>query len=100
MDQRRQILEETVAARAKAVELLKTLTSAQAGVEPGGKDLFKRVTGQSSIENSIAATRRAVEAYDRVIAELEAGRGEFATPPGTEPKDARGTRVGETGARS
>jgi hypothetical protein len=72
MDQRRQILEETIAARTKALELLKTLTAAQATTDPSAKDLYKRVTGQSSIENSIAATRRAVEAYDRVIAQLQA----------------------------
>jgi hypothetical protein len=71
MDQRRQILEETIAARTKALELLKSLTAAQAGSDPAAKDLYKRVTGQSSIENSIAATRRAVEAYDRVIAQLQ-----------------------------
>jgi hypothetical protein len=75
MEQHRQILDETIAARAKALELLKSLTAAQANVEPSGKDLFKRVTGQSSIENSIAATRRAVEAYDRLIAQLESAAG-------------------------
>jgi hypothetical protein len=71
MDQRRQILEETIAARTKALELLKSLTAAQASTDLSAKDLYKRVTGQSSIENSIAATRRAVEAYDRVIAQLQ-----------------------------
>lgn len=72
MDQRRQILEETITARTKALELLKSLTAAQAESDPAAKDLYKRVTGQSSIENSIASTRRAVEAYDRVIAQLQA----------------------------
>jgi hypothetical protein len=87
MDQRRQILEDTVAARSKALELLKTLTIAQASTDPTSRDLFKRVTGQSSIENSIAATKRAVEAYDRVIAQLEAG-GE--TPVATVTQSAMG----------
>jgi hypothetical protein len=71
MDPRRQILDDTIAARAKAVELLKSLTEAQASTDPTAKDLFKRVTGQSSIDNSIAATRRAIEAYDRMITQLE-----------------------------
>jgi hypothetical protein len=73
MDPRRQILDDTLAARAKAADLLKSLTQAQAGTDPTAKDLFKRVTGQSSIDNSIAATRRAIEAYDRMIAQLESG---------------------------
>jgi|GEM_PF-2761878 len=32
------------------------------------RDLFKRVTGHSSLENAIEATRRAIEAYDRMLA--------------------------------
>lgn len=31
------------------------------------RDLFKRVTGHSSLENAIDATRRAIEAYDRML---------------------------------
>ncbi|MCX5691085.1 MAG: hypothetical protein NTV94_15085 [Planctomycetota bacterium] len=31
------------------------------------RDLFKRVTGHSSLENAINATRRAIEAYDRML---------------------------------
>ncbi len=61
----------------KALELLKSLTDLQAGADPGARDLYKRVTGQSSIDNSIAATRRTIEAYDRVLTQLEAG----AEPP-------------------
>ena len=32
-----------------------------------GKDIFKKVTGHSSLENAIDATRRAIEAYDRML---------------------------------
>lgn len=31
------------------------------------RDLFKKVTGHSSLENAIDATRRAIEAYDRML---------------------------------
>jgi CO/xanthine dehydrogenase Mo-binding subunit len=92
MDARRRILDETVAARAKALELLKSLTDLQAGADPSARDLFKRVTGQSSIDNSIAATRRAIEAYDRVLVQLE------AEPPVVS-VGAAGTQGSPTGAK-
>jgi hypothetical protein len=69
LSDRNRILADTLAARAQALELLKALQDAKAGAD-AGRDLFKRVTGQSSVENSIAAARRAVEAFDKVIAEL------------------------------
>jgi len=96
MDERRRMLDDTVAARAKALELLKSLTDAQAGADPSGKDLYKRVTGQSSIDNSIAATRRAVDAYNRVIAQLESG-GEL---PVVSTQNTREAAASRPGARS
>ena len=97
MDQRRQILEETIAARTKALELLKSLTAAQAGADPTSKDLYKRVTGQSSIENSIAATRRAVEAYDRVITQLQSTETpEVKVNPSAPPSSAPMGSIGGT----
>jgi hypothetical protein len=81
MDSHQRILEETGAARARAVELLRSLEAARAELDPTAKDLYKRVTGQSSIENSIAAARRAVEAYDRVLAELAGGEAPIVTVP-------------------
>jgi hypothetical protein len=73
LSDRQRILDETLAARAKALDLLRALQDAKAATEDPvapGRDLYKRVTGQSSVENSIAATRRTLEAYDKVIAEL------------------------------
>ena len=61
-----------MAARAKALDLLKALQAAKAGSDASARDLFKKVTGTSSVENSIAATRRAIEAYDKVMVELGA----------------------------
>ncbi len=94
MEARRRILDETIAARAKALELLKSLTDLQAGADPSARDLYKRVTGQSSIDNSIAATRRTIEAYDRVLTQLEAG----AEPPVVSVGGA-GTQGSPTGAK-
>lgn len=37
------------------------------------RDLFKKVTGHSSLENAIDATRRAIEAYDRMLENAAAG---------------------------
>ncbi len=68
------VLDEVRTARDHARALLKALQDAKAAGERasnGPGDLFKRVTGQSSLDNSIAATRRTIEAYDRVIAELD-----------------------------
>jgi hypothetical protein len=74
MTDRQRILDATDA-RAKAQELLSVLLDAKATTESQGGgprgDLYKRVTGQSSLENAIAATRRTIEAYDRLIAQME-----------------------------
>jgi hypothetical protein len=64
--------------RAQARILLESLEvahreSEQTPAEPsnGHRDLFKKVTGHSSLENAIHATRRAIEAYDRMLAKSE-----------------------------
>ena len=60
--------------REQARALLDSLQSAcreceQIPSESGAsrRDLFKKVTGPSSLENAIDATRRAIEAYDRML---------------------------------
>ena len=73
------MLSEMENARAKAQELLRTLVEAKSGVESAGsRDLYKVVTGTSSIDNAIDSARRAVETYDRMITELK--RDPAATP--------------------
>jgi hypothetical protein len=71
----RQRIQAAVDARAKARELLAALLESKSAMESQGAlargDLYKRVTGQSSLENAIAATRRAIESYDRLIAQME-----------------------------
>ena len=75
MIDRQQLLQGTLAARDHAASLLKALQDAKGLTEaqpPAPKgDLYKRVTGASSLENAIAETRRTVDAYERLIAQLE-----------------------------
>lgn len=69
------VLAEARAAREQARSLLRSLLDAQAAQAQGlsvPKDLYKRVTGQSSLDNAIAATRRLVETYDRMIGDATA----------------------------
>jgi hypothetical protein len=62
--------------RAEARVLLDALVATQHQSEPyqsdNRRDLFKRVTGHSSLENAIDSTRRAIEAYDRMIGDTSA----------------------------
>ena len=69
------MLQDTIAARDKAAALLKALQDAKGMTEsqpPSPKgDLYKRVTGASSLENAIAEARRTVDTYERLIGQLE-----------------------------
>jgi len=67
-------LEAVIARKAEAEQLLKSLNEARRQAEAilnesSRKDLFKRVTGQSSLDRAIAETNRAIEAYGRVLSE-------------------------------
>ena len=75
------MLLETLAARQRAAELLKTLERAQAECEgclrsDERQDMMKAVTGKSSIESAIGQTRRMIEMLDRALG--EAGEGAAA----------------------
>ena len=70
--------EDVVARKAEAEELLRELVAAKKQTEvilaeASRKDLFKRVTGQSSLDNAIAQTSRSIEAYGRVIEDQGVG---------------------------
>src|SRR5688572_28019998 len=75
MSDRARLLHETIAARDNAAALLRALQDAKGLSEsqpPSPKgDLYKRVTGASSLENAITETRRTVDAYERLIGQLE-----------------------------
>jgi hypothetical protein len=71
---RQQVLLETLAARQRAAELLKTLEQARCECEQQlrteqRQDAMKTVTGKSSIESAIAQTKRMVELLDRAMEE-------------------------------
>jgi hypothetical protein len=72
MSDYRRMLEDTIAAKTRAEALLRSLQEVKAAGEHdvSGKDIYKRVTGSSSLDNAITATRRTIESYDRVIDEL------------------------------
>lgn len=74
MAESQRILNDLKAAREQAARLLAALreTSALAG-STGTRDLYKKVTGQSSMERAIAAASRTLESYDRMIEEVEGG---------------------------
>jgi hypothetical protein len=70
MSDRTTLLDEARQARQQAQALLEALIAAQSGVDAGArKDLFRLVTGASSIEQAISTTRRTIETYDRIIDE-------------------------------
>lgn len=70
MNDRNQLRQKIQAARDEACAALVAL---QAGGNHGGRDLFKQVTGASSVDNAVAEARRIIDAYDRILRDLEAG---------------------------
>mgnify|MGYP001790860735 CR=1 FL=1 len=61
--------------RDEAEALLTTLVAARSTSErrlseAGRRDLLKKVTGRSSMDNAIDSTRRLVASFDRVLVEL------------------------------
>ncbi len=70
--QAKALLEELLSAhRTVAAESSKGVGELSSGVAVSTRDLFKRVTGHSSIENAIEATRRAIEAYERIQTKVD-----------------------------
>lgn len=80
-----QILSQTVAARKQAEELLSALLSVHASgqADQTGRDLFRKVTGSSSLDNAISQTRRTIETFDRVLVDLRGGPSPDAATPAT-----------------
>lgn len=68
---------DTVQRRDEAKALLDTLMNAkrcseQNLAEMRRADLVKQVTGKSSMDNAIDSTKRLIESFDRVLADLKA----------------------------
>lgn len=80
LTERQRILIETAQARDKAETLLHGLIEARASSETrlaqlNQRDIMKKVTGSSSIDNAIDSTRRMIESLNRT---LESFRREIA----------------------
>lgn len=70
-----QVLADVTAARQRAETVLQGLIEAQTECEKqlsqeNRRDAMKLVTGKSSLENAIIATRRMIESFDRQIQDL------------------------------
>lgn len=80
------MIDQARAAREQARALLGTLLDAHRAANGTGKDLYKKVTGASSLERSIASTRKLIETYDRVLGEADGTGGSMGgyivTPTG------------------
>ena len=68
----------SAAARQRAETVLQGLIAAQSECEKqlsqeNRRDAMKIVTGKSSLENAIAATKRMIESFDRQIQEISRG---------------------------
>lgn len=60
------------AERAQAQQLLAELMNAQGEPAEGSRpDLYKQVTGKSSLEMAVDQTRRLIDAHDRMLAQLD-----------------------------
>lgn len=72
MANRQSLLEDISQAKERAQDLLDSLLDARAQSASGVvSDLYKRVTGASSLDNAILATKRMVDAYSRMLADLQ-----------------------------
>lgn len=83
---RQQLLLETLAARQRAVELLKSLEQAAADCEAQLKaedriDRIKVVTGRSSLEEAITSTQRMIDMLDRAMSESQQAGAAAAPAP-------------------
>lgn len=72
---KQQILSQTTHRRDEATKLLSTLLDAKKISESNlaaihQDDLLKRVTGNSSMDNAIASTRKLIDSFNRVIDDL------------------------------
>lgn len=71
MSDSKRILNDLKTAREQAASLLAALRATPLATDTAPRDLYKKVTGQSSLEKAIAAASRTLESYDRMIDEVE-----------------------------
>jgi len=73
MSDSQRFLNELKAAREQAAQLLVALRETSAASDGVARDLYKKVTGKSSLEHAVAAASRTLESYDRMIEEVQGG---------------------------
>ncbi|MEQ9207755.1 MAG: hypothetical protein RLN78_10345 [Phycisphaerales bacterium] len=78
---KRQILSQTTHRRDEATKLLESLLDAKRVSERNlasinQDDMLKRVTGNSSMDNAIASTRKLIDSFNRVIDDLRRNLGD------------------------
>ncbi|MFK7760115.1 MAG: hypothetical protein AB8C13_09215 [Phycisphaerales bacterium] len=72
---KQEILSQTISRRDHATKLLSSLLEAKSVSERNlatlnQDDLLKRVTGNSSLDNAVASTRKLIDSFNRVIDDL------------------------------
>lgn len=72
---KQEILSQTIGRRDHATKLLSSLLEAKSVSERNlatlnQDDLLKRVTGNSSLDNAVASTRKLIDSFNRVIDDL------------------------------
>ena len=72
MNERNQLRQRIQAARDEACAAIGAL-QACGGSASGGRDLYKQVTGHSSADNAVAEAQRIIDAYDRILRDLDSG---------------------------
>jgi len=76
MTQKSKMLVETQTQRDRALQLLEALRAAKLRSEQNlaklnQTDFLKKVTGSSSMDNAIASTQRLIDAFNRVLDQLQ-----------------------------
>jgi len=97
-----EIRQQLIAARTQAEVLAASLAAQLQAKQQGGwaradgrPDVFRQVTGQSSLESAVAEARRVIEQYDRLVAQLPGNTPSNDSVRDLEPVVLRGSfRVG------
>lgn len=71
MSDRNRLLRDALSSREEAQGLIRQLTDAKATAETGRPDLYRRVTGSSSLDAALSTAKRTLDQYNRVLSKLE-----------------------------
>lgn len=71
MSDRNRLLRDALSSREEAQGLIRQITDAKATAETGRPDLYRRVTGSSSLDAALSTAKRTLDQYNRVLSKLE-----------------------------